>query len=188
VSAGFPGQLRGVMRTRKCRISIVTLVVFVVLATASGVLAHRLYKGWMDVWHKDQKCLDGKVTQDHGPTDWGKFPNGVWATQSTSTKPKGSPWGPIACSAEWDRVAGKHRVRTYVLKYHAATKEWGVCIDIGWRKSRFKTDGWQSVIFSGPKKPPCGAGHYTMIGKAQHRFKGHWRGGGITLPGSEEIK
>lgn len=165
-----------------------SLVVMVAFPTAA--FAHRLYEGWIDVWTNGPKCLNEKVTQDHGDTSWGYWPNGYWMTETKSEKETTTTLGTISCSQDWDRPSGYLKGRVRILKYNSSKSAWALCFDSNFIQSNVTTAYWRVKATSNPDPaadPPCGDGLYKIRGNSSLLYNGNWVGGELNMSESETL-
>jgi hypothetical protein len=134
------------------------------------------------------KCLNEKVTQDHGDTSWGYWPNGFWMTEGKAEKETTTTLGTVACSQNWDRPAGYLKSRVRVMRWVSGA--WKLCYDSGFIQSNVTTPQWNVEVGSSPvasNDPPCGDGYYSIIGNASIKENGVWVGGQLSMSESEYL-
>lgn len=159
------------------------------MAFPSAALAHRIYEGWIDVWSNGPKCVNEKITQDHGSTSWGYHPHGFWMTENLIEKETNTVPGTINCNTGYARPIDYIKTRVRVMKYDTSTNSWGLCLDTDFIKNDVTTAQWNvKVGTTNASNPPCGDGLYTIIGNASLWWDGAWVGGQLSTSESERME
>jgi hypothetical protein len=130
--------------------------------------ANRIYVGWSGVWTNQVRCLEGKVTTDHG-----SLGNGYFQFEGRGAEAD-LPDYPL-CVQEWSLGAGKYRIRLAAWKTNASQN----CIDTGWVKNASTTFYMKISRPANPtgnpyQSPPCNNGYYWTKGKIEGTYNGGW--------------
>jgi hypothetical protein len=161
------------MVRRRFRGAVVALVVLAV-AIPTAALAHRIYEGWYTVkeFNSGNRCLDIKVTTDHG-----SYGNGYFQVEARTEKEYFVPYiGTIVrCYVPWEIPPQDFRTRLWVDKQNRATP----CKDSGWIQYTAGPISYMQVWW-GPftsMSQLCGNGSYRARGRTEIRPGANWLGG-----------
>jgi hypothetical protein len=140
--------------TRRARIWVVSSTLTIFLAVGSPALAHYIYQATTYWGPNNNNCFNARSEVSHGSSG-----NGYWRSDSTGATGYWTPWGTIACGAEWPRAAGYYRAAIHRMKWTGTT--WALCGTSGWY---YSGNNWSGIELSwdrGTASPPCGSGYYA---------------------------
>lgn len=156
--------------------AVSVLVLFVLVAGTTTAVANRVYNGWITRWDDGNgKCMDHKVSIDHGTSGNG------WFQAEVRTE---MPSGPIDCYDSWIRQRDELRVRFVALK---GTNQ-NVCLSPGFYYNPTATN-YIAMTLNQSGSPPCGSGTYSTRSRGSTYYNGSWTGdnGGLWTEGYHNL-